>query len=109
MKREAGRLAGENNSLHLQLMQLTEEREALELQHKRRVKDLQGQISELGVHKTASNSQLHAMEREITELKRRLETSICKEDTPLPPGALKSVHAVPHVCAFDLKADSDVK
>jgi hypothetical protein len=71
-KEDAARVVRENNQLHVQLIKEAEGFDAQQMEHYKKVKDLEHELSELSFWKHQALARFDAAERESSSLKQRL-------------------------------------
>ena len=73
LTRDAGRLASENNQLHLQLLKAADVADKADREHYQQVKKLEGQVTELACWKHQTAGRFHTLEQENAGLRAKVE------------------------------------
>lgn len=73
LTRDAGRLASENNQLHLQLLAGADAADKADREHYQQVKKLEGQITELACWKHQTSGRFQTLEQENAGLRAKVE------------------------------------
>lgn len=73
MTRDAGRLASENNQLHLQLLKAADVADKADREHYQQVKRLEAQVTELSCWKHQTAGRFHTLEHENAGLRAKVE------------------------------------
>ena len=73
LTRDAGRLANENNQLHLQLLKAADVADKADRDHYQQVKKLEGQVTELACWKHQTAGRFHSLEQENAGLRAKVE------------------------------------
>ena len=73
LTRDAGRLAGENNQLHLQLLKAADVADKADREHYQQVKKLEGQVTELACWKHQTAGRFQTLEQENAGLRAKVE------------------------------------
>ncbi len=73
LTRDAGRLANENNQLHLQLLKAADVADKADRDHYQQVKKLEAQLTELACWKHQTAGRFHSLEQENAGLRAKVE------------------------------------
>ena len=73
MTRDAGRLASENNQLHLQLLKASDAADKADREHYQQIKKLEGRITELACWKQQTSGRFQTLEQENAGLRAKVE------------------------------------
>ena len=73
LTRDAGRLASENNQLHLQLLKAADVADKTDREHYQEIKRFEGQVTELSCWKHQTAGRFHILEQENAGLRAKVE------------------------------------